>query len=118
MLRTKLTLLMLSAGISMGAIACGGNAPAGQVDPATPSVLSVENQSLNDMRIYVWRGGQRIRLGTVNTGQTADFKLPRAVLAGAASVRVLAEPIAGRRASISEEIMIQPGDKISMRILP
>lgn len=118
MLRIAFRKLLLAGGLAMGFAACAGNRPAEPVDPNTPSLLSVENDGRNDMRIYVFRGGQRIRLGTANMGQTTEFKLPRSVLAGAATIRVIAEPIAGRTASISEEIMIVPGDRISMRILP
>jgi hypothetical protein len=118
MLRTGFRTLLLAAGIAASLAGCAGNRPLEPVDPNMPTMLEIDNDGRNDMRIYVYRGGQRIRLGTANMGQTTTFKLPRSVLAGAATIRVIAEPIAGRTASISEEIMIVPGDRIAMRILP
>lgn len=118
MLRPAVRKLLLAALFVLGVGGCAGNRQSAPVDPNMPTTLAIENEARNDMRIYVYRGGQKIRLGTANMGETTTFKLPRSVVAGAATVRVIAEPIAGRRPSISEEIMLIPGDQISMRILP
>lgn len=121
MLKSTLRSILMATAATLAVTACGGGyqtAPPGAVAPEDNTTLRVENQSLSDMRIYVWRGGQRIRLGTANLGTTANFKLPRSVVLGMTSIRVLAEPIAGHGTAVSEELTVSPGDDIVMRILP
>lgn len=118
MLKPRARGILLATATAAGLLACAGNRGGDTIDPSMPTMLSVENQGLYDMRIYVLRNSQRIRLGTANLGQTTTFKLPRSILAGMTSIRVIADPISGRGVSVSEEITIMPGEEIVMRILP
>jgi hypothetical protein len=78
----------------------------------------VENNSGDDMTIYVWKSGQRLRLGTVNVGQTQTFKLAKAVTLGLTTLRFEADPLGRQRNSISEEISIRPGEELVLRLGP
>ncbi len=101
-----------------GLSACGGNRPDPGVSPDAPAILKVENQSQDVMTIYAWRSGTRMRLGTVNPGETQTFTLARTIFLGATRLRIEADPVGRQRNSLSEEFAIQPGEEIVMRISP
>jgi hypothetical protein len=87
-------------------------------EPQPPTTLRVENQAFLDMNIYVWRSGQRIRLGTVSGNSTGKFKLPNSLLFGTTALRFQADPIGGNRQPISQEISVSPGDEVVLTIPP
>jgi hypothetical protein len=105
--------------VTVGSLAaCGGGQPGPGVNPDDPTLVRVENNSGDDMTIYMWKGGQRLRLGTVGLGQTQTFKLAKAVVLGMTTLRFEADPIGRRRNSISEEISLRPGEEIVLRLGP
>ncbi len=68
------------------------------------------------MTVYVLNGPQRVRLGiaggkSVTAAHHSGFllRVPR-------SLRFLADPIGGGRTPVSEEIMVEPGDEVSLTI--
>jgi hypothetical protein len=110
-------------GVSAGLLAlvvagCGGNSAGPGIIPDTPTTLRVENQGFNDMRIYVYQGGQRVRVGTANGNQTSTFKLSRSIMHGITSLRFEAVPIGGQGSTVSEQITVVPGEDITLRISP
>lgn len=106
-----------SAGLLAVVIAgCGGNTGGPGLIPDTPTILQVENNRFNDMRIYVYQGGQRIRLGTANGKQTSTFKLAKSLVFNGSRLRFEAVPIGGQGSSVSEEITVSPGENITLRI--
>ena len=98
--------------------ACGG----GQPENATPqeaTVLEVDNQNSLDMNIYVVRtSGSRERLGTATAHTRSRFTLPARLIFGITPLRFQADPIGGRAAPVSQEITVQPGDTVVLRIPP
>ncbi len=83
-----------------------------------PTTIRVENQAFLDMNIYVWRGGQRMRLGTASGNSTTKFKVPPSLIFGATPLRFQADPIGGNRQPISQEITVSPGDEVVLTIPP
>ena len=113
------TRLAVATGLAALALAgCSHNQAETGIIPNEHTVLKIDNQSFNDMRIYVIQGGQRIRVGTATGKSTASFKLPKSVISGFTTIRVEAVPIGANGRSISEEISITPGDELEMRITP
>ncbi len=104
--------------VALALAGCSRNQADTGIIPSQPTILRVDNQSFNDMRIYVIQGGQRIRVGTANGKQISTFKLSRSVISGFTSVRVQAVPIGANGNSVSEEISIQPGEELELRISP
>ncbi|MGH7562484.1 MAG: hypothetical protein ACRENB_15870 [Gemmatimonadales bacterium] len=98
--------------------ACGGRSNDTAVAPEERTVLRVENDAFNDMRIFVWQGSQRIRLGVANGKSVSTFRIPRSVMFGMTSLRFEADPIGGGGKSISEQITVSPGEEIVLRIPP
>ncbi len=113
------TRIALAGGLMALALArCSHNQAETGLIPDEQTVLNVDNQSFNDMRIYVIQGGQRIRVGTANGKSMSSFKLPKSVISGYTTVRVEAVPIGANGHSVSEEISITPGDTLELRITP
>lgn len=91
-------------------------APLPEVNPMDPAYLEVQNQSFYDMTVYAFRGGSRIRLGTVTGNTTHVFTIPRSLVNPGMPLRFLADPIGGGRTPYSEEIIVNPGDTLVLRI--
>jgi hypothetical protein len=81
-------------------------------------MLQVENRGFADMVIYAVSGGQRVRLGIATGNSFKSFTIPAALARGAGTLRFLADPIGGSRTPISEDIVVQPGDVVSLTIPP
>lgn len=81
-------------------------------------MLQVENRGFADMVIYAVSGSQRVRLGLANGNSTRAFTIPRTLLRGAGPLRFLADPIGGNRSPISEEMIVEPGDIVTLVIPP
>ncbi len=95
-------------------------------DPATtpePEVtlsttVRVENDAFLDMNIYVYRGSQPYRLGTVTGHSSTVFVIPKTIIYATTPLRFRADPIGGQRLPFTEEITVSPGDQIGLRIPP
>lgn len=104
--------------------ACSSNSSAGAGGAASPeaaTTLKVDNQGALDMDVYVLRSpvGQRIRLGTATANTTTRMRIPSDVLLGTAtSLRFIADPIGGTRPSVSSDILVNPGDEVTLQIPP
>lgn len=83
-----------------------------------PTMLEVDNRGFVDMTIYVVRNSQRTRLGTATGNQKTQLVIPPGILSGISTLRFIADPIGGRRNSVSEEISVVPGDRIGLMIPP
>jgi hypothetical protein len=81
-------------------------------------MLQVENRGFADMVIYAVSGAQRVRLGLATGNSTKAFTIPRSLIHGAGPLRFLADPIGGQRTPISEEMVVQPGDIVTLTIPP
>jgi hypothetical protein len=98
---------------------CGGrNTAEPGIIPDAATTLNVENNAFNDMRIYVYQGGQRVRVGTANGKQTSSFKLAKNLVPGMTTLRFEAVPIGGQGSSVSETITVSPGEAVTLRIGP
>lgn len=81
-------------------------------------MVEVENQGFSDMVIYAVDGAQRVRLGSVTGHSRRAFSIPRYLVGGGGTLRFLADPIGGNRTPVSEEMVVQPGDVVSLTIPP
>ena len=110
---------MFAFAVAALATACTHNQnPNEAVEPQPVTRLRVQNQAFLDMTIYVYRGPQRLRLGTVNGNTTSRFTIPASLIFGATPLRFQADPIGSNRASISEEVTVSPGDEVTLLIPP
>jgi hypothetical protein len=87
-------------------------------DMSGPTVVQVDNQGFLDMTVYASRSAQRVRLGVATGNNKTNFNIPSVLVSGLTPLRFVADPIGGRRASVSEEITVAPGDTVVLTIPP
>lgn len=104
--------LFLAASAACNTFTHGGPAP----DQGQPTILEVDNQAFQDMDVYAVMSGQRVRLGLATGVHKTNFTIPPSLVNGLTSLRFVADPIGGRRASVSQEITVAPGDTVVMTI--
>jgi hypothetical protein len=81
-------------------------------DPNTPVPVQIESHFMGDVTIYLVRGSLRQRLGMVTALGTAEFTFPWRWLSQSGSSRLMAYPVAGARAQLSEPLIMQQGQWI------
>lgn len=81
-------------------------------------VLVVRSAIRGSARIYVRNDGHRTRLGRVIGGQTAAFRVPPEVIAGARRLRIVADPVGSRGPYTSELFSVMPGDSVEWSLYP
>ncbi|HEX9108378.1 MAG TPA: hypothetical protein VF832_14140 [Longimicrobiales bacterium] len=109
----------LALALALGSVSCAHTAQSapGSQEPTPVTVLRVDNESVLDMDIFVVREvGDRLRIGFVNSHNTADLRIPPTFVFGATPLRFLADPVGGRGRSLSQEITVSPGDTVVMTI--
>lgn len=110
--RITLGLILLA---SVAACASSGNQPeTGGVE----TTVQIENQNFLDMTVYVYEGGQRVRLGTVPGVSSRTFPIPERILFGISALRFEADPVGSQQTSFSDEIAISPGESLRLVIPP
>ena len=90
----------------------------GATNQNQPTILQVDNQGFQDMDVYAVRLGQRARLGLATGIHKTNFTIPSSLVSGLTPMRFVADPIGGRRPSVSQEITVAPGDTVVMTIPP
>jgi hypothetical protein len=98
--------------------ACAGRSRPADPGSESTAMLEVENRGFADMVIYVVSGSQRLRLGLATGNSTKSFTLPSSLVRGAGPLRFLADPIGGSRTPVSEDMVVQPGDIVTLTIPP
>jgi len=89
-----------------------GLAPAGGGDARAS--LEVENNTTLDVRIFLLRAAMPTRLGTVTGMSTARFDLTLDMLGR--DVRFYASPVGGRQRTITDMIVVKPGQLVSLHL--
>ena len=127
-MRVKLSrLLIVPALVALVAGACARNVPVGGEQPETAeeqqerstTTVRVENRSFDNIVVYVLsQSGMRRRLGEVSGTSTRVFEIPRNMIFGATPLRFLADPIGSSRTAQSFEIVVSPGDEVTLTIPP
>lgn len=91
-------------------------------DDAVPSpaqgsaTFEVDNRGFPDMTVYLLDGAQRQRLGIAPGQVTTPFTIPERLVRRAASLRFFCDPIGGRGLPVSEEIVVEPRDVVTLII--
>lgn len=86
--------------------------------PESATYVEVRNQSWQDQTVYVLRSSQRIRLGTVTGSSTQRLRIPSNLLFGATPLAFVVDPIGSSRQATSMEIMVTPGETVTLTIPP
>src|SRR5256714_14405587 len=87
---------------------------AAPLNPKAEVAVTVDNQNFLDMNVFIIRGGQRIRLGTV-PGLTSRILMVRPELIGyGTEVQFELHPIGGRSDPATQTIRVRPGGGIPL----
>lgn len=112
---TPIRLLMIALVGTL--VACGG-ARQSRPGDAEPTTVAVDNRSFSDMTIYLVEAGSRRRLGTATGVSTTVLTIPASFVSLGRELQLLADPIGGRRAAVSNRIFIRPGEQVTLTIPP
>lgn len=94
-----------------------GGANAATQSQTQTTTVKVENQSIEDLDVYVLGSGTRVRLGTVRGNSTDVLTIPDDIVRISPQVRFLLHPIGGQNER-TETITVTPGDQVEMTIPP
>jgi hypothetical protein len=111
MLRRGIAALLLLT--ALGACRSKRSDTSVQPDPNAQVAVEVESHFQGDIIIYLVQGSQRQRLGTVTALSKAEFSFPYRRLQTSSSLRLMAYPLAGAQAYLSEPLLVQPGQYVS-----
>lgn len=117
-------LLLTLFGLGLGAVLTQEVAALEPVVAASASVavddslvtVQVVNRNWNTMRIYAVIQGVSHRLGTVSGLSAERLRLRRAWVGSSAELEIVAVPIGQRGATITQRMLIFPGDALEYRI--
>lgn len=110
--------LLLLALATAAALTCGRRGGAAPPNPEAEVAVAVDNRNFLDMDVFIIRGGQRIRIGSV-PGLTQRLLTLRPDMVGyGTELRFEVHPIGGGGNPISETITAHPGDVIHVTIPP
>lgn len=115
-MRSLRHLLLVLLPVLLLAGCAGGRARGASADVGTRTTLEVENRSWSAVNVYALRGGQRVRLGTVQAVTTSVLTIPSAIVSGVTSLSFLIDPIGSSRTPISQEISVREGDQITIYV--
>jgi hypothetical protein len=102
----------------VGLAGCAGHSGNSQPEADNAATLQVENRGFADMVIYAVSGSQRLRLGLATGNSTKSFTIPSSLVQTGGPLRFLADPIGGTRSPVSDEMVVQPGDVVTLTIPP
>src|SRR5262245_46754693 len=111
-MRTALPVLAL---LSM---ACSHATRSSRPEPAAATTVRVQNQNFLDMELFVFRSGQRIRLGMVTGLTTQVFTLRPELVPSTIELQFELHPIGGRANPRTEKIIVRPGDEVELTVPP
>jgi hypothetical protein len=86
--------------------------------PPGGALVTVENQHVLDMRVYLIRGVTPIALGSVGTLERRTFKLSTSMIGHGGTIRLRADPLGSRVTFTSDVIPAAPGDHVSWTLAP
>ena len=98
---------------------CAGTSSGDDVEfqPSNEPVrVIVTNDGFYEATIYLLRGLERRRLGTVNGSSTATFTLQRHLVVGITDLRFAVDWIGRQGAQTTETFLAEPGEEIRLRI--
>lgn len=100
------------------ACAVAGRGRAERVPNEPETFVEVQNQSWLDVNVYVVRGAQQVRLGTVNGATTRRLRIPASLLFGPTPLRFVIDPIGSGRTPVTQEVLVSPGETVRLIVPP
>jgi hypothetical protein len=112
----RFSALLLAAGIS----ACAHNPPP-RPELGTPEanvLVTVKNQNVNDVDVFLLVNGIRQRLGTVVSQGSGNFEIPWDRIGPSSGLSLIVAPIGAPGAYRTGQLTVQPGAQIALAVAP
>ncbi|HZI09066.1 MAG TPA: hypothetical protein VE153_01680 [Myxococcus sp.] len=110
-------LLLLACTASREAVEPAESAGSSEEAPPPKTTVEVRNLQKVDVNLYVLRGANRVRLGTVPGMSTRSFVIPPHLVGKFDFIRFSTETIGSNGSSTSDqEMAVRPGDELSLTI--
>lgn len=117
----RLLRALVPAALALTVAACGvfsqqpGDTASGDSDRQGVTV-KVKNLAWQNIHVYAISGSSWESLGVLSTHGEETYELPRSLVVGRREIRLAADPVGSRHAFISDEIAIEPGDRVEWTI--
>jgi hypothetical protein len=108
-------LALAAVALMLGACAPAVQQSAGQHTNPQASV-AVRNDNWLDITVYLVRGAQRVRLGSVPSMSNAEFRIPQQYVLGVSDVTFQADPIGSHETYTSPPIQVYEGARVQLKI--
>jgi hypothetical protein len=108
----RTALLALTAALGMSA--CASHPQYASEDSAAERAIGVEvtNHNWMDVVVYAVNSGSRVRLGSVTTGLTQRFRLPKSINVAAGQFYLEAHMVGSNEMFKSDPIVVNPGGRV------
>jgi hypothetical protein len=114
-MRALIPLLVPALVLVLGA--CGVTQPGVRSAPSgSAATVQVNNHNWSDMVVYLVRSSMRIRLGTVTSMGSREFRLPNAVVEAGVDIHLQAEPIGSRERYRTPALQVRPGQQVELTL--
>ena len=108
--------LLVAVAALVSACAPAARQEVGDGPVRSPAMLAVQNNNWQEVAVYLVRGTQRTRLGTVPSMRQGEFRIPDAYVVGVSEVTVQADPIGARDSYVSPPIQVFPGARVALKV--
>lgn len=109
----------LAAGCATGRSSRSGPDPLAMQEAAPADaapLLHVNNRNWQDMDVWAVRQGTRLRLGTVSSMGSSDFKVSPALSAGAGDFQLLVAPVGETKGFLTQTILLGAGQTLDLQV--
>ncbi len=110
--------LIATATLLTACASANAPSPFERVSPEAEGLgITVVNDHVMDMRIYLLRGTVPIPVGSVGSAERRDFRLSPSELGHMGDIRLMAEPVGGlEQPYLSEVIQVAPGQRLEWHL--
>ena len=110
------SLVIAAAALVVGACASATQQKGDNAPTRGHATVAVQNDNWLEVAIYVVRGSQRVRLGSVRSMSKAEFTIPQAYVLGTSEVTLEADPVGARETYVSPPIQVYDGARVQLKI--
>ena len=110
------SLVVATAALIMGACAPAAQQAANNRPGLKRATVVVQNENWLEVAVYILRGSQRVRLGSVPSMGKAEFAIPSQYVLGTSDITLQADPIGALETYISPPIQVYEGARLALRI--
>ena len=101
---------------SSGTSQAGPEAAPPDAESAAGLPVVVDNQNINDVNIYLIRGGGRVLVGRARSGKKSTIVIPESVTPASSNITLVADPPGGSGPITAGPIVVPSGQRLYWKI--